>query len=130
MDTLYDFFFGFEPSFRWISLLTKALLFMLLGTGMCYVLWFVASKFLYRKSSFMREHIVQLAMVWAIVFYIIVFSFYCFFFFKFVGFENIAWENWKTYIALLPQLLTFVVCLVVGTFLVSKYKKDLNPLNL
>jgi hypothetical protein len=130
MDTLYDFFFGFELNYRWIPLLTKLLIFMLLGFFICYILWFINCKVLYKKASFKKEHIIQLSMVWALAFFILLFTTYCFFFFRFVGFDNIAWQNWNIYIVLLPQLLTYLVALIVGFILINKYKKDLNPLNL
>jgi hypothetical protein len=130
MDTLYDFFFGFEPNFRWVPLLTKLFIFMLLGFFICYILWFINSKVFYNKATFKKEHIIQLSMVWALAFFIFFFTTYCFFFFRFVGYENIAWQNWKIYIVLLPQLLTYFVALIVGFILINKYKKDLKPLNL
>lgn len=84
-----------------------------------YLLYFVLSKILFRKSKHRREITLRITFLWTLFACFILFNVYLFLFFYKVGIENINFSSGLFYLSILPQILIYFFIIIF--FFIKRY---------
>ncbi len=99
--------------------LLKLMLMLAISGFIIYLLFFIFSKLLYRKSKFRREAILRLIFLWSLFVFFILFNIYIFFFFNKVGIVNMNFTKAIFYLGILSQIIIYVT--VIISFFVKRH---------
>ena len=124
-----EFFFG-ELNFPgWGQLLTNLLVWALFVFLIIWILKLAINKFRkpnlkYRNEKFymVRDLFLQITKMESLIAFMIVFAIYAGFWEWVVRLENYDWTNWETYLAALPQIMTFTIVVVIFFVKLFKFK--------
>jgi len=89
------------------QLLGRIIIFLILSGLLLYIIFFVFSKLLFRKSSHPKEIALRLSFLWSLFAYFIVFNIYIFVFILKTGLDSMHWTNLKFYLGLIAQFIVF-----------------------
>ena len=97
------------------------LIFLLFLCGLIiYVLFFILSKILLRKSNYRKELALRIAFLWALLIFFMLFNVYLFVLFYMNGINKLNFINTKFYLGLLPQMLIYLS--IITFFLLKRFK--------
>ena len=99
--------------------LLKLMLMLAISGFIIYLLFFIFSKLLYRKSKFRREAILRLIFLWSLFVFFILFNIYIFFFFNKLGIVNMNFTKAIFYLGILSQIIIYVT--VIISFFVKRH---------
>lgn len=100
------------------QMMIKILVFMVISGLLLYVIWFILSKLLYRKTDQRREISLRLSLLWSCFVFFLVFSIYLILLFYFTGIERIDFSQFSSYLGILAQLVIFIALIVF--FLITR----------
>jgi surface polysaccharide O-acyltransferase-like enzyme len=108
------------------AMLTKISVFFVTSGILLYVIYFLLSKLLFRKSRQRKELSLRLTFLWALLVFFIVFNMYLFALFFQAGIDTIQWTDFKSYLGIIAQLLVFTGLIIF--FFIKRYslKKIIN----
>jgi hypothetical protein len=106
--------------------LIKLLLFIALSGTLLYLLFFILSKLLYRKSKHRREITLRLTFLWSLFAFLILINAYIFFLFYRIGIDNMNFAKGIFYIGMVSQITIFMAIIIF--FFIKRYflKKLIN----
>ena len=123
-------FFNTEYS-NFEQTLISLLLFVALSGIFIYVIYFVLSKLLFKKSKQRKEISLRLIFLWSLFAFFILFNTYVFIFLFRIGVANLNFASSILYLGLLPQIFIYVA--LIFYFFIKRHslKKiiDINSLN-
>jgi hypothetical protein len=122
MDNIF-----FDTSYSTLQqTLIKVGVFVIVSGLLIWLIYFVLTKLLYRKSSQRKEISLKLVFLWAIFTYFILFNIYLFILFYRTGTDSMNFLSGKFYLGILAQL-TIFICLIVFFFIKrNSLKKIIN----
>jgi hypothetical protein len=89
------------------QMMIRIAVFLALSGLLVYVIWFIMSKMLFRKTSQRREISLRLALLWSLFGFFLLFSIYLFQLFYHTGIHRIDFLSFSTYAGIMPQLVIF-----------------------
>jgi hypothetical protein len=106
--------------------LIKLLLFIAISGMLVYLLFFIFSKLLYRKSKQRREISLRLTFLWSLFVFFIVFNIYIFFIFYRIGIDNLNFASGRFYLGVISQISIYLVLIIL--FFIKRFslKKIIN----
>jgi hypothetical protein len=117
----------FNPIFHSIAQTLINLLIFIAITGLLlYILFFILSKIMYRKSLHRREITLRLTFLWSLIAFLIVLNFYLFFLYYHLGIENMLFTSWKFYIGILSQIIIYSTIIILFFIQRNSLKKIIN----
>jgi len=99
LDTNYT---SFEQS------IIKAVIFIAISALLLYLIQFILTKLLFKKSEQRKEINIKLAFLWSMVIYILLFNVYWYFLVFLNGVDAFNWSTPSFYLGILAQILIFV----------------------
>ena len=109
----------FSLTYTTFEQLMIRILVLLVSSGLLlYVIWFILSKLIYRKSDQRREISLRLSLLWSCFVFFLIFSIYLFLLFYFTGIERIDFLQFSSYLGILAQLVIFIALIVF--FLIAR----------
>jgi len=106
--------------------LISLLIFIALSGVFIYLIYFVLSKLLFRKSKQRKEISLRLTFLWTLFTYYVFFNVYIFIFFYKIGIGNMNFGSVIFYLALLPQILVYLTLIVFFFIKRHSLKKLIN----
>lgn len=106
--------------------LISLLLFVALGCVLIYVIYFVFSKLLFKKSKQRKEISLRLAFLWTLFVFFILYNTYVFIFLYKIGVDNLNFVSGLLYLGLLPQIFIYVALIIFFFIKRHTLKKIIN----
>jgi drug/metabolite transporter (DMT)-like permease len=97
--------------------LINVLIFIAITGILLFVLFFILSKVLFRKSHHRREITLRLTFLWTLILFFLLINIYFFFLLFINGFDKIMSTNWKFYLGILSLE---IICAVIILFFFIK----------
>jgi|GEM_PF-1822826 len=106
--------------------LISLLIFIALSGVLVYVIYFVLSKLLFKKSKQRKEISLRLTFLWSLFVFFILFNTYIFIFLYRIGIDNLNFTSSILYLGLLPQIFVYLALIIF--FFVKRHslKKIIN----
>ncbi len=122
MENIYfnSVYSNFEQTF--ISLL----MFIALSGVLIYVIYFLLSKLLFKKSKQRKEISLRLAFLWSLFVFFILYNTYIFIFLFRVGVDNMNFASSVLYLGLLPQIFIYLALIIFFFIKRHTLKKIIN----
>ena len=120
-----NFFFNINyTSFE--NTLSRFGVFLLISGVITYIIYFLFTKMLFKKSDYRKEIKIRLSFLWALLAYLVLFNIYLFFLIYIIGIDNFHWTEAKFYPGIIVQLLVYV--LIAACFFIRRFsiKKIIN----
>ena len=99
--------------------LVKVLLFLAFSGALVYIIFFVFSKLLFRKSKQRKSIIIMIIFLCSLVGFFILFNVYIFILFFVNGIDNMDFTSGRFYLGIISQILIYIVLIVF--FFVKRY---------
>lgn len=110
-----DIFFNTSyTSFQ--QMLIKVFTFILISGLILYLIYFVLTKFLFRKNKHRKEINLRLVFLWTIFAYFVLFNVYIFVLFYRNGIDSLHWTSAMFYLGIIAQL-SIYICLIAYFFI-------------
>lgn len=106
--------------------LISLLMFLLISGVLIFVIYFVLSKLLFRKSKQRKEISLKLTLLWSLLAFLILFNTYIFLFFFMVGVDNMNFTSGVLYLGLLPQIFIYLALIIYFFIKRHSLKKLIN----
>jgi hypothetical protein len=106
--------------------LISLLLFVALSGIIIYVIYFVLSKLLFKKSKQRKEISLRLAFLWSLFGFFIFYNTYVFIFLYKIGVDNLNFASGLLYLGLLPQIFIYVALIIFFFIKRHTLKKIIN----
>ena len=90
------------------QLIQKLFLFILISGFLLYIIYFIVTKFLYKKNLLRKEIQVRLSLLWSLVIFNILFNSYLYFLFYLNGLYNFNWMILTFYLGISAQLFIYI----------------------
>lgn len=106
--------------------LISLLLFVALSGIIIYVIYFVLSKLLFKKSKQRKEISLRLAFLWTLFVFFILYNIYVFIFLYKIGVDNLNFASGLLYLGLLPHIFIYLALIVFFFIKRHTLKKIIN----
>lgn len=106
--------------------LIKLLLFIAISGTLLYLLFFILSKFLFKKSKHRREIALRLTFLWSLFVFLILLNTYIFFIFYKIGIDNMNFASGRFYLGIISQItiyMTIIIFFFIKRFSLKKINK-------
>jgi hypothetical protein len=106
--------------------LISLLIFFALSGVLIYLIFFVLSKVLFKKSKQRKEISLRLTFLWSLFVFFILYNTYIFIFLHKIGVDNLNFASGLLYLGLLPQIFIYVA--LIFFFFIKRHtlKKIIN----
>lgn len=124
MDFLKSIFLNLEHST--LTFLLIKLLFFILVCG--FFIWLIHLSIAksFGKAKMQRDFFLKLGLLWTLPTFLIIFSIYFFLLIRFVGLHHFRWTTGDFYLGILPQLLVFVLVIILFVVNYTSYNRLLG----
>jgi hypothetical protein len=106
--------------------LISLLIFIALSGVLIYVIYFVLSKLLFKKSKQRKEISLRLTFLWSLFVFFIFYNTYIFIFLYRIGVENLNFASGVLYLGLLSQIFIYVALIIFFFIKRHSLKKIIN----
>jgi hypothetical protein len=106
--------------------LISLLIFIALSGVLIYVIYFVLSKLLFKKSKQRKEISLRLIFLWTLFVFFILYNTYVFIFLYKIGVDNLNFASGLLYLGLLPQIFIYVALIIFFFIKRHSLKKIIN----
>lgn len=106
--------------------LISLLIFVVLSGVLIYVIYFVLSKLLFKKSKQRKEISFRLAFLWTLFVFFVLYNAYVFIFLYKIGIDNLNFTSGLLYLGLLPLIFIYVALIIFFFIKRHTLKKIIN----
>jgi hypothetical protein len=106
--------------------LISLLIFIALSGVLIYIIYFVLSKLLFKKSKQRKEISLRLTFLWSLFVFLIFYNIYIFIFLYRIGVENLNFASGVLYLGLLSQIFIYVALIIFFFIKRHTLKKIIN----
>jgi hypothetical protein len=107
------------------QVLFQSIILIALAAVVFYIIYFLLTKVIYKKSFLFRDKSLKLTFLWAFVVLVILLDIYFYYLLRSYGYDNFKWNYLGTYFSLLPQIIVYLVLITFFVFNYRKFKKNI-----
>jgi len=112
-----------------ITTIEQTFLLLLVSALLVYLLYFIFSKILFRKTDANREILLGISFLWALTSFLLIFSSYCSLLFYFAG-DDIHVFGWLFFAGILPQIIIYASIVFVYVLKRNSLRNRINNISL